>query len=99
MTPVSREFELSVNREIIENNQEMAIEKQERVTAANVPEQKYLKVEKSRRSKFLTMKKNQDYKTGGWFMKGLIELKGGGNSGSSHGNFFLSQYLTENYSQ
>ena len=79
LTPVSRELELSVNREMIEDNQEMAIEKEERVPAANIPEQKYLKVEKTRRSNFETTKKNLKYETSGWFLKGLnlIGLKGG----------------------
>ena len=51
LSPVSREFELFINKEIIEDNQEGIIEKEEWVPLAQVPHQEYEKVERIRRRK------------------------------------------------
>ena len=87
--PVSRDSELSMNKEIIEDNQEMIIEKEELVPAVQLPREKYLKNEKIRSSKFeqanelfTTLKKNLNSRIGGWFLFGvkLIGLKGGADN-------------------
>ena len=81
MCPVSKDFELFLNKEIIEDNQEMIIEKEDRVFAPLIPDQNHLNVERTRRTKLVQeIKKEQNYeKIGGWFLNGLklIGIKGG----------------------
>ena len=78
LSPVSKDSECFVNREMIETNQEMIIEKEECVPLAQIPLQKYLKVELTRRSQPVQKMKVKN-EIGGWFMNGLklIGIKGG----------------------
>ena len=81
LCPVNQDFELSLNGEMIEDNQEMIIEKEERVPAQHIPDQIYLKVERTRRRKLVQekIKNKQNYEIGGWFLSSLkaVGIKGG----------------------
>ena len=85
LSPVSKNFELSVNKEIIEDNQEKIIEKEESVPSPQIPLQKYSKVEKTRRTKFKNGNKLFAYTKNifyGWYKNAPkpIGLKGGADS-------------------
>ena len=79
LRPVSWEYELSLNNELIENTQEMIIENEEWVHSAQLPQQKYLKRQRNRRSLFNTLKKNVNSRIGWLFLKRqtFIGIKGG----------------------
>ena len=88
LRPVSSDFEIAVNKEIINSSQERIIENEERVPSACYPRQEYLKVVRTRRSEiwkgkkyFSSFKKSLDFKIRGWFMNDLkpTGLKGGGD--------------------
>ena len=53
LSPVSQKFELIVNRDIIENSQEMIIEEEEFVPMPQIPRQKYVKSVRTRISKLV----------------------------------------------
>ena len=56
LCPVIQDFELSLNGEMIEDNQEMIIEKEDRVFAPLIPDQNHLNVERTRRTKGLVFR-------------------------------------------
>ena len=83
LEPVNHDFELSINKELIEQNQEILIEQEESVPAYMIPAEKYVK-ERKIRSRQINLKKNEmsmnlKSRIGGWFKVGqkLSGLKGG----------------------
>ena len=85
VNPVTPDFELSLNKELIEQRQEKLIENEEWVPAYQIPEEKYLKNGKTKRPRPESNKMtdsivgNFQSVLGGWFKSSnvLIGLKGG----------------------
>ena len=106
LAPVNYDFELSLNKELIEQNQEIIIEQEESVAAYVIPAEKFDKEGRTIRSRLeqMNLKKNAMYsflsnnmkksRVGGWFKVGqkLSGLKGGSDR-QNHGGIGFFQFF------